>query len=222
LTQTTGVPPEDLSLNLAQAMATRLCHDLAGMLGTLMGALELAGGDAEMMAEALPVAGDAALQLARRMRLLRFAWGGGTEEVAIGMAQLRELAAGLPSGRRMAVALDDLHPDRIFPVPVARLLLNLLLLGVECLQRDGVVAMEGGQDGAVMITIAGRRAAWPPGFAGQLASADLARSALREADGGRHMQAPLTALIAHGAGIRVSMLMAPQQEQAPPLLIALD
>ena len=56
---------------LAEILAARLCHDLAGLTGSLGGALELAEEDAE----ALSVARDSALALHARLTLLRAAFG---------------------------------------------------------------------------------------------------------------------------------------------------
>ncbi len=46
-------------LRLAELLAIRLCHDLSGPLGTMMGALEMVADDPEMADEALPLAGEA-------------------------------------------------------------------------------------------------------------------------------------------------------------------
>ncbi len=212
MTQTAASQPFDL----AEVLATRLCHDLAGTLGTLMGALELAGSDAEMLAEALPLAGDAARQLGQRLRLLRAAWGG--LDSPMSLAELRDLTTGLPSGRRSSLSWDGLHPDRTFTPDAARLLLNVLMLATECLHGAGALAVAGGPEGDVIVTIDGPRAAWPDGFAIMLAQPV---TALPGGITPRDLQAPLTAALARRCGITLSMLLSPQTEQAPPLLLAI-
>ncbi|HEY0421346.1 MAG TPA: histidine phosphotransferase family protein, partial [Acetobacteraceae bacterium] len=157
----------DEALRLAELLTTRLCHDLAGPINTLTGALELAAEDAEAAGEALPLAEDAAMSLARRLKLVRMAWGGGG--AAQSAADLRELAAGL-QGSKLRLDFDGLVPDAVFPPAVARVVLNVLLLGAECLRMGGTLRLAGDPEGDMIVTIDGPRAAWPPGFAALLAN----------------------------------------------------
>ncbi len=226
-TDGTAAETADAALGFCETMATRLCHDMAGMLGTVMGALELARSDPDLAAEAWPVAQDGAQQLGQRLRLLRSAWGGtgssqGAEQASVGMRDIVDLCAGLPSGRRVQVVLDELPLERQFTASAARLLLNLLLLGVESLHGAGVLTASGALTGDIMVTITGPRVAWPPGFAAMLADSAAAERQLAAPNAHNHLQAPLTALLAHRAKIRVAMLLARQTEPAPPLLISLD
>ena len=207
-----------LALALAETLAARLCHDLAGVVGTLMGALELAAEDPDLAAEALPVATEAAGTLGRRLQLLRAAWGAG--EDAISADDLRALAVGLPAGRRVRVMLDELAPGRTFTPAASRLLLNLLLLGVECLHGDGTLLVVDGAGSELVITISGPRASWPVGFSLLLADSDAALRAAAKTSP-RDLQGPMTALIAHESGLGLKMLVGATTETAPPLLLTL-
>jgi histidine phosphotransferase ChpT len=206
-------------LLLAETLAVRLCHDLSGQVNALTGCMEILREEADP--EALALAGDAADMLARRLRLARAAWGrtGGPMSVA----EWRQLAEAL-ARRNVVFALDEVDPTEHFAPAAARLTLNLLILAAESLPAGGVIEVAGqpGQD--LMVRISGPRAAWPAGLAGMLADPDLAWESLRQADptmASRALQAPLTALIAHAEGLRISMLMGPQAEAAPPLLVTL-
>jgi histidine phosphotransferase ChpT len=203
-------------------MATRLCHDLAGMLGTVSNAMELAAGDPAMAAEALELAQDGARQLGRRLRLLRAAWGGSDAmaERSIGIQELRDLASGLPVGRRVTLLLDNIPPTRSFTPQAAQLLLNLLLLAVESLHGTGVASLSGGERGEVVVSIDGPRAAWPADLAMLLADPLAASPALAQAE--RLPQSLLVALMAERAGLRVDMLLSAETEQAPPLLVSME
>lgn len=214
----TSASKAELPIALAEALATKLCHDLAGALGTLMGALEMAGEDAELQAEAIPLARDAAAVLAARLRLARLAWGSLADD--LGAGDIKALAAGLPAGRRIRVDLSGLAPERRFAPDAARLLLNLLILGVESLSGIGELTAIDTPGGEIMLQISGPRAAWPTGFAAQLAEAG---TALRSASdpSAREVQGLLTALIAHASGRRVSMLLGAQTSGAPPLIAML-
>lgn len=211
----TGNPNPDV-LFLAGVLAARLCHDLAGPLGTVTGALDLAeGADAEVLA----LAREAALDLTQRLRLCRAAWAEGA-----GPTNLMELAslvqglahrgvrvdlAGLPSGARLRPGLG-------------RLLLNVLLLGAEGMPRGGTLAVQGDPDGDLAVMLAGPGAAWPQGAAETLANPARAVDLLRQQPATlqpRALLAPLASLLAAREGLRLGLLMGPAGIEAPPLLI---
>jgi len=208
-------------LRLTELLAVRMCHDLSGPLGTLMGALELAADDPQMVGEALPLAGDASSLLGKRLKLLRAAWGGGAG--ASGAEELASLAEGVQHGKRVAVDLSGLKGSGRFDPLVSRVALNLLMLGAESLPAGGVVSLSGDPQGDIVAVITGPNAAWPPGLAGYLVDEQLAWRAVEEAEGlaaSRTLQGPLTALIAHAAGVRLSMLMAASAQAVPPLVLS--
>jgi hypothetical protein len=125
-----------------------------------------------------------------------------------------ELAGGRPNAGRVSIDASAMAPDTVFVPPSARLTLNLLMLASESLPAGGTVSLAGSPDD-LLITIAGPRAAWPVGLAGCLADEATAFAALT---GARTLQMPLTALLAHGTGVRLSMLLALQPDGgAPPL-----
>jgi histidine phosphotransferase ChpT len=199
-------------MRLADALCARLCHDLASPLGTLMNALELAVEDPESLEDALPLANETAVEMAARLRLLRAAWAGDCGPQS--RAQLEDLATGLPP--RVKVDLSDL-PDTSFDGPLARTLINLLLLGSEALPRGGVIALAGSGSGEILLTISGRAASWPAGL--PQAMIDPMSVSL---DNPRAVQSPITVILARDAGRRLSILMTPNSDPnaAPPLLLA--
>lgn len=203
-----------MSLFLAESLAARLCHDLAGVLGTLMGALELASEDSAMREEAMPIALEAGTVLGQRLRLMRAAWG---EGCAMDGSDLRALSNGLPLGRRIRADLGGLSPGRQFSAAASRLVLNLLLLAAESLGGDGVLSLNEVPGGSFVLTIQGPHAAWPAGLIGQFADVAQARTAAA-ACGPRHLLGPLSALIAHTAGLRVSPLLGSGNAEMPLLI----
>ena len=84
-------------------------------------------------------------------------------------------------------------------------MLNLLLLAAESLPGGGIVALSGSPADSIVVTISGPRAAWPAGLGAWLTDEAAAWEAML-ADP-RRLQAPLTALLARGHGLRLSMLM---------------
>ena len=220
-TPDTAVSEQNGSLRLAELLAIRLCHDLSGPLGTLMGALELVGDDPDMAGEALPLAGEVSMALGRRLRLFRAAWGGATP--ALDVAEFTALVEGI-AGKKWRFELDGLKSAGRFSPAGARLALNAVLLAAEALPAGGTAALAGDPAGDVLLTIAGPRAAWPADFPAYVGDETLAWQALRGAEGveaARGLQPWLTAFIARSSGMRLSFLMAPGAEAAPPLLLSL-
>jgi histidine phosphotransferase ChpT len=205
-------------LRLAELLAIRLCHDISSPLGTLMGSLAMVNDDPEGAAEALELATEVSDGLARRLRLLRAAWGGAAD---IGVAEMTTLLEGLPQARKVAVDLSSLPAGGRFAAGMARAVLNVLLLAGESLPGGGAIVVSG-DPAEVVVRLAGPRAAWPAGFAAWMADDAQAWAAFDSGptEAPRRMQGPLTALIARAGGVRLGFLMAAATEQAPPLVIS--
>lgn len=200
------------SLRLTELTCARLCHDLSGLVGTLSGALDLVDGVPDDATEALGLARVAATQLVRRLRLYRAAWG--PDGGSMRPDQMLRLAGGIQGAHRISVSADGLTPEAELPPPVARVALNMILLGAESLPRGGEINIAGDPDD-LFLRIDGPGAAWPSGMALCLADQDSATSALTTSPA---LQMPLTALLAHGLGLRLSFLMALSAGGGPPPL----
>lgn len=211
-----GAVVTQASLNLAQAIATRLCHDLAGGLGTLMGTLELAGEDPSMAAEAQKLANDTATALVRRLRLLRVAWG--QEPASMQGPDIVALAHGLAAPRRVNVRFEGFDDKSSFSGPLSQLILNGLMLATESLAGEGSVLVSRVDERAILITITGPRAAWPTDFAELLHDPKAAQIAAACADA-RQLQAPLTAMFSHADSVRSCLLLAADGNTLPALLL---
>ena len=62
------------ALRVAEMLCARLCHDLSGLLGSLIGVVEIAR-EEQPESEALAVAEETAVEMGQRLKLLRAAWG---------------------------------------------------------------------------------------------------------------------------------------------------
>jgi histidine phosphotransferase ChpT len=186
----------DESLRLAECLCARLCHEMAGALGALMGSLDLAREDEAMAGDAMALASQTGHALVARLRLLRAAWVG--DGMPLGLARLAELAGGL-ADRRIELDLAALAPATLFDPAVGRVVLNLVLLGAEALPTGGTVWLER-VERELVLGVTGPRVEWPPGLAASLAG----EAAI---EGPRGMQAPLTVLLARAAGLDLSLMM---------------
>lgn len=149
---------------LAQAVCTRLCHDLGGPTGALSGALELLDGAAD---EAGEVARDAVRIIDRRLRFWRAAVGGTAADLD-GPA-LAQLAEGLTLGRRATVDIAGLAADAAVPPALAQPLLMAMLVGVEAMPRGGTLRVAGHPAEGIGLRPEGPGAAWPAGLPALLA-----------------------------------------------------
>ena len=170
--------------------------------------------------ETLALAEETAVELAQRLKLLRAAWGVEAEE--LDLLQLQAFGEALSSNRRLRLDLEGLDAEAVFPPAAAKVVLNLLLLAAESLPAGGVVALAGSPGNTVLVTIAGPRAAWPAGFVSHLTDDSAAWAAVTASP--RHLQGPLTALLARAHGCRLSILMPAgaggEGDMLPPLLLS--
>jgi hypothetical protein len=208
------------ALLLAQTLASRLCLDLSGQVNALTAATEVLRDDANRDPEVLDLAHAAGELLVRRLRLARAAWG--PEGAPMAVAEWKRLAEGV-ARRGVTLRLDGVEEGEFDPHSV-RLSLNVLLLAAESLPAGGVVEAVGEPRRDLLVRIHGARAAWPRGLAAMLADPEAAFAWLRDTGpeaAARSLQGPLTALISHAAGQRVSLLLGAHAEAAPPLLVEL-
>lgn len=194
-------------LMLAQAVCTRLCHDLGGPTGALSGALELLEGAAD---EATEVANDAARIIDRRLRFWRVAVGGASDGLdAAGLAQLVE---GLTLGRRATVDLDGVAADVLVPPAMVQPLLLAMLVGVEALPRGGTLRVVGNtQDGFALLPD-GPSAAWPVGLAALIAGDSPALTP-------RGIALPLLAATADAGRVRLDLPLGINGTGPAPLML---
>jgi histidine phosphotransferase ChpT len=206
-------------LCLAELLCARLCHDLAGPLGALIGVLEIAR-EEDPSSDTLALAELTTVELGQRLKLLRAAWGQDAEE--LNLTTLQSLTTGLGAGSRpVQLDLTGLAPGTTFPPSLARLVLNVVLLAAESLPNGGTIALAGSLDSVLLTTISGPRAAWPAGFTACLL--DDTAAFQTAFDNPRHIQAPLTALLARKLDCRISVSIpsgaGDTENQAPPLLL---
>lgn len=145
-----------------------------------------------------------------RAKLLEAAWG--ARESNLSAAAIVSLAAGLPA--QISIDPSGLEPDCVFPAPVCRIVLNLLLLAADSLPSGGTVMLAGSpQD--LFLRIDGPAASWPSGMGACVVDDAAATAALKA---GGMVQMPLTTLLAHASGIRLSFVLSPSGQSEPAIL----
>ncbi|MGE0254253.1 MAG: histidine phosphotransferase family protein [Alphaproteobacteria bacterium] len=125
------------TLRIAELMASRLCHDLVSPVGAVGSGLELFrefGEDPD--GDALALVEQSARLATERLQFFRIAFGqAGAGRLDVSMNDLARFSAGAVASQRLRLV----WPDGL-PVPGAggaKLLLNMVLLGADCLPRGG-------------------------------------------------------------------------------------
>ncbi|MGH7102338.1 MAG: histidine phosphotransferase family protein [Acetobacteraceae bacterium] len=199
------------ALQLAEILCARLCHDIAGPLGALIGSLDLAAeADGAMAEEVIGMARETGRNLVSRLRLLRAAWAG--NGTALDLASLGELAQGLPR-QRLLLDVSALSPKTVFDPEVGRVVLNLVLLAAEALPAGGTIRLDRAEED-LLVGVGGARSAWPAGLGAALAGR-------LSFENPRELQAPFTVALARASGLGLSILMpgGPSPPEGPPPLV---
>jgi len=196
------------ALALAQAVCTRLCHDLGGPAGALSGALDMLE---EASDDATEIARDAARIIDRRLRFWRAAVGGASGD--LDAAALAQLAEGLTLGRKATLDLTGLAADVQVPAEVAQPLLLAMLVGIEALPRGGALRVAGSLSEGFALLPDGTQAAWPSGLTTVVAGGEPVLTP-------RNVALPLLAATAKAAGVRLDLLMGPPGAGPAPLMLS--
>ncbi len=145
--------------NLAALLAAHLCHEVASpvaAIGAAMGVLDDPQ-SADMREEAITLLRGSALQAHARVEFARLAFGPQPASLTIPMAELQRVVRDMFSEKKVTFTWRT--PDGEPPRPVASLMANLILIGVNALPRGGSVVIEAGATGERMhVTAEGPRA----------------------------------------------------------------
>jgi histidine phosphotransferase ChpT len=133
---------------LVALVSSRICHDLISPIGALTTALDILDDDhgADMREQAMELIRTSAWQAGVKLEFMRATFGAGT--IGVGSSELGEVRK--LSERFFATQKSELVWSLALtqvPRAAARLLMNLLLVGLDCLPRGGVVEVTGSQEG---------------------------------------------------------------------------
>ena len=158
-----------VDLKVAQLMCSRICHDMIGPIGAISAGMELRqemGGASDE--EALDLVSRSALQATRRVSFFRMAFGfGGGANGSARLEEVQKVACDYLEVGGVELDWVDEHglgKASLISLNGAKLLLNLVLIGVDCLPRGGRLSLrfaspDGGQPGiGVAITAEGKGA----------------------------------------------------------------
>lgn len=151
-----------IDLKVAELLASRLCHDLVSPVGAVNNGLELMAEDDlddDMVRDALSLADSSAKQASATVQFFRLAYGQAGRQVDMGPGELKRLAESYLKPHKAGLDWQAEAVAQEGPDGAGKLLLNMIALALESLQRDGTVQVQASADGReFVVTAAGRNA----------------------------------------------------------------
>lgn len=194
-------------LQLAALLCSRVCHDLISPVGAIANGLEVLNDDEdEMMREhAMSLIESSAQQASAKLQFARLAFGAaGAAGDHIDVGDARQVALGLlKSGK---IDLDWPVENQVLPKDAVKLLLNLILIGMDSIPRGGNLRVSSvGADTAEIaleVRADGVKAKVPDDVKDVLLSTDTPPVDEMSA---RSIQPHLSALVARDLGLQLSV-----------------
>lgn len=135
---------------IAELLCSRICHELVAGVAAINNGVELISEiDPTMFDEAMELIGSSAKQASARVQYYRMAYGFAGHDALSGMSAVTDL---------INILLENEDRFTLMPVGEApaleagwgKLLLNLTVLGMDCLPRGGSLALSVAEDGGRM------------------------------------------------------------------------
>ncbi len=193
-------------LQLAALLCSRVCHDLISPVGAIANGLEvLNDDDDEMMREhAMSLIQSSAQQASAKLQFARLAFGAaGTAGDLIDLGDARQVTQGLlESGK---IELEWPTDNQVLPKDAVKLLLNLILIGIDSIPRGGCLRVASdAEDGELSLEVRaeGLKAKIPEDVKEVLLSSNT--PALEDMSA-RSIQPHLSALVARQLGVHLSV-----------------
>ena len=134
-------------LEFAALLVSRVCHDLVSPVGAVVNGLEVLEDetDVAIRADALRLVAVSADQAAARLQFARLAFGAaGSAGAELDLSEVARIVEGLVKGGKIELQWQA-HPLN-WPKDWAKLVMNTVLVAVDCLPRGGIVSVETSSD----------------------------------------------------------------------------
>jgi histidine phosphotransferase ChpT len=144
-------------LQLAALLCSRLCHDLISPVGAIGNGLEVLRDedDAEMRAHALTLIEASAHQASARLQFARIAFGAaGSAGAEIELGDALALTQNILA--RGKISVDWKLENKLMPKDIVKLLLNVVLISIDCIPRGGVLIVQDEQTADTLYRIEAR------------------------------------------------------------------
>ncbi len=136
---------DSIDMRVLELLSSKICHDLISPVSAINNGIELfeeLGADAGE--EVTDLISEAAKQTARKLQLMRFAYGAGGNDPSIKPYQVFDAFKGFLEGDSKAT-LDVPNPDRQMPLAgrpaINRILACILMIAHETMPRGGAITL---------------------------------------------------------------------------------
>ena len=192
----------EIDVGILELLASKICHDLISPIGAVNNGIEILeemGPDAGQ--EVTDLISYSAAQASAKLQAYRMAYGAGGADTGIKPEDVHKAIEGMVSADKKIKQHWDPHaplgPSER-PSGFSKMLISMILLGMECLPKGGAIAVVGeGED--VIVKVAGPDANMRAGFADAL-SLKLPREKLEP----KFMHAYITGVVAREYGFTTS------------------
>ena len=196
---------------LSAFVASRICHDLVSPVSSVTSALDLINdpNDSEMREQAEQLLHKGARDAAVRIEFLRYAYGSmGLSDGAADIHDAKRVTEQFAATHKPSVEWD-IETDHL-SFSHARLMMNLVMIGIDCLPRGGSLAVRirNEDDGLVIQVVAkGEKARMS-----QHLSAAIQGETPEEGWSARTIQPLFACSIAEGLGAKITVLPTGEDE----------
>lgn len=191
----------DQSLQIAALLCSRICHDLISPIGAISNGLEVLADedDPQMRETALTLIEASAQNATARLQYARLAFGvAGSIGAEVELGDAEKLAADLLARGKVMLAWK--MSGATAPKDIVKLVLNLILIAVDCIPRGGTLTVKGAGDSDLfLIDAEGPKAR----LGADIKPALLGELALNDLDS-RQVQPAFTALLAGSLGAEIT------------------
>jgi histidine phosphotransferase ChpT len=153
---------------MAELLCTRLCHDLTGPIGAVSNGAEFLSEEGfNMQGQAVELIISSAFSAVTRLQFYRMAYGSVKDGGEANLADKQKLASDFFSTGNVTLDWPDSNADGSnvsISIKMARIILNLLIIGSSVLMRGGSLSVRISQDDAgakrVSVTAKGTHVKW--------------------------------------------------------------
>ena len=186
------------STRLAEALTSRLCHELISPVGAVANGVEILREDPAFAADATAIIGLSVRQASRRLQYYRFAYGSTSEP-----GEEASRAATTSFFEESKMTCDWREGLAPLPPGWTKLVLNLIVLASECIPRGGRISVVPSDGPMPVMVSAEGRAAKIPEEAAELMSPDLPPDRIVP----RSVHIVFTAALAHRLGCQPEIVI---------------
>lgn len=193
-------------LQLASLLCSRVCHDLISPVGAIANGLEVLNDDDDdlMKEHAMTLIQSSAQQASAKLQFARLAFGAaGAAGDFIDLGDARQVTLGLlESGK---IELEWPADNQLLPKDAVKLLLNLILIGIDSIPRGGRLQINSqidGEDLSLQVRALGTKAKVPEDVKEVLLTNETPDI---EEMSARSIQPHLSALVARELGVELTV-----------------